>query len=74
MSYRDIEKLEAIEKVSCDNLRSADCLNEDKDPIVLRKIWVNYRTDMPNMIGILREYKELIVQLNALENKNITSK
>ena len=27
------------------------------------KIAENYRTDMANMVGILREYKELIIKL-----------
>jgi len=67
MFYDDINKLEVIEKTVCDNLSSADCLNDTHDPRELRKQWVNYRTDMALMVGVLREYKELIIKLKELE-------
>ena len=61
--FYDIEKLNELEKVVSDNLSSADCLNDSSDPKVLRKIWINYRTDMPNCLRVVREHKELLEKL-----------
>ena len=62
MFYDNIEKLEKIEKTACENLMVAS-VNSATTEKELLKIAENYRTDMPNMVGILREYKELIVKL-----------
>ena len=55
-----IEKLQKIEDKVSDNLSTADCLNDSNDSKQLKQFWLNYRSDMPTMLGILREYKELI--------------
>ncbi len=60
MFYDNIEKLQKIEDKVCDNLSTADCLNDSNDSKQLKQFWLNYRSDMPTMLGILREYKELI--------------
>ena len=39
--------------------RYADPLKE------LRPIWINYRTDMPNCLMVIREYKSLLEQLKV---------
>tara|TARA_A100001011_G_C13857854_1_gene653618 strand:- start:238 stop:438 length:201 start_codon:yes stop_codon:yes gene_type:complete len=60
MFYDNIEKLQKIEDKVSDNLSTADCLNDSNDSKQLKQFWLNYRSDMPTMLGILREYKELI--------------
>tara|TARA_Y100001937_G_scaffold123830_1_gene187432 strand:- start:724 stop:930 length:207 start_codon:yes stop_codon:yes gene_type:complete len=67
--FYDIEKLDELEKVVSDNLSTADCLNYSTDVKVLRPIWINYRTDMPNCLMVIREYKELLRQLKMREEK-----
>ena len=62
MAYSSIEKLNKIEKIVCENLMVAS-INASTTEKEFLKIAENYRTDMPNMVGILREYKELIVKL-----------
>ena len=63
MFFNDIKKLEEIEKTVCDNLSSADCLNDSSSAKELKPIWINYRGDMPTMIGVLREYKNLLLKV-----------
>jgi hypothetical protein len=62
--YESIEKLNEIEKKICKNLMvaSISASTTEKD---LLNIAFNYRADMPNMIGILREYKDLIIRLKG---------
>ena len=62
MAYSSIEKLNEIEKKACENLMVASVSSSTTEKEFL-KIAENYRTDMPSMIGILREYKELIAKL-----------
>ena len=69
MFYNDIKKLEEIEKTVCDNLSTADCLNDTSSVKELKPIWINYRGDMATMIGVLREYKELLKKLEEIESK-----
>ena len=66
MFYDNIEKLNEIEKKVSENLSTADCLNDTSSVKELRPIWINYRGDMATMIGILREYKELITHLKKV--------
>ena len=63
--FYDIEKLNDLEKVVSDNLSTADCLNNSTDVKELRPIWINYRTDMPNCLMVIREYKSLLEQLKV---------
>ena len=63
--FYDIEKLNDLEKVVSDNLSTADCLNNSTDIKELRPIWINYRTDMPNCLMVIREYKSLLEQLKV---------
>jgi len=63
--FYDIEKLNELEKVVSDNLSTADCLNNSTDIKELRPIWINYRTDMPNCLMVIREYKSLLEQLKV---------
>ena len=65
MFYDNVERLEVFEKKMCDNLSSADCLNDSSDVKALKEVWINYRTDMAVAVGILREYKELITKLKS---------
>ena len=62
MAYSSIEKLNEIEKKACENLMVASVSSSTTEKEFL-KIAENYRTDMPSMVGILREYKELIAKL-----------
>ena len=63
--FYDIEKLNELEKVVSENLSTADCLNDSTNIKKLRPIWINYRTDMPNCLMVIREYRSLLEQLNA---------
>ena len=63
--FYDIEKLNELEKVVSDNLSAADCLNNSTDTKELRPIWINYRTDMPNCLMVIREYRSLLEQLKV---------
>ena len=74
--YESIEKLNEIEKKICKNLMvaSISASTTEKD---LLNIAFNYRADMPNMIGILREYKDLIIRLKGeyeMQNPKINQK
>jgi hypothetical protein len=62
MFYDNIEKLEKIEKTACENLMVAS-INSATTEKELLKIAENYRADMALMVGVLREYKELVVKL-----------
>lgn len=65
--FYDIKKLGELEKIVSDNLSTADCLNDSGSHKELRPIWINYRTDMPNCLMVIREYREILRQL---EKKN----
>ena len=65
--FYNIEKLNELEKIVSDNLSTADCLNDSSSTKELRPIWINYRTDMPNCLMVIREYRELLRQY---ENKS----
>lgn len=70
MFFDNIKKLEEIEKTFCDNLSTADCLNDSSSAKELKPIWINYRGDMATMIGVLREYKNLLIKLGEENAKN----
>ena len=69
--FYDIEKLNELEKVVSENLSTADCLNDSTSIKELRPIWINYRTDMPNCLMILREYKSLLEQLKVKDERRL---
>ena len=62
--FYDIDKLNELDKKVSENLSTADCLNDSTNIKELRPIWINYRTDMPNCLMVIREYKSLLEQLN----------
>tara|TARA_R110002153_G_scaffold164210_1_gene316756 strand:+ start:161 stop:373 length:213 start_codon:yes stop_codon:yes gene_type:complete len=62
MFYDNVEKLEKIEKTACENLMVAS-VNSKTTEKELQQIAHNYRADMALMVGVLREYKELIAKL-----------
>lgn len=63
--FYDIEKLNELEKMVSENLSTADCLNDSTNIKELRPIWINYRTDMPNCLMVIREYRSLLEQLKV---------
>tara|TARA_B100000575_G_scaffold282887_1_gene275136 strand:+ start:4598 stop:4801 length:204 start_codon:yes stop_codon:yes gene_type:complete len=65
--FYNIEKLNELEKIVSDNLSTADCLNDSSSTKELRPIWINYRSDMPKCLMVIREYRELLRQY---ENKS----
>ena len=67
--FYDIEKLNKLEKMVSENLSTADCLNDSTNIKELRPIWINYRTDMPNCLMVIREYRSLLEQLKANNEK-----
>tara|TARA_R110000744_G_scaffold37380_1_gene85700 strand:+ start:371 stop:583 length:213 start_codon:yes stop_codon:yes gene_type:complete len=69
MFYDNVKKLEEIENTICENLKLAAITASDTEKTLL-KICYNYRADMPNMIGILREYKELIIKLKEIKKED----
>jgi len=62
MFYDNVDKLTEIETTVCENLMLA-AVTANTSERELLKIAQNYRADMATMVGILREYKELIVKL-----------
>ena len=69
--FYDIEKLNELEKVVSENLSTADCLNDSTNIKKLRPIWINYRTDMPNCLMLLREYRSLLEQLKVKDERRL---
>ena len=69
--FYDIEKLSELEKVVSENLSTADCLNDSTNIKELRPIWINYRTDMPNCLMLLREYRSLLEQLKVKDERRL---
>jgi hypothetical protein len=63
--FFNIDKLNDLEKVVSYNLSSADCLNDSTNSKELKPIWINYRTDMPDCLMVIREYRELLRQLES---------
>ena len=63
--FYNIEKLNELEKIVSDNLSTADCLNDSSNTKELRPIWINYRTDMPNCLMVIREYKSLLEKMES---------
>ena len=69
--FYDIEKLNELEKVVSENLSTADCLNDSTNIKELRPIWINYRTDMPNCLMVIREYRSLLEQLKVKNERRL---
>ena len=63
MFYDDEAKLSKIERTVCDNLMTANHTKSVTEKELL-SIAHNYRADMATMIGVLREYKSLIIAIN----------
>ena len=64
--FYDIEKLEELDKQLSANLMKADN-HEWNDDYKIH--WLNYRTDMPNCLMVIRELKDLLRQLKMREEK-----
>ena len=64
--FYDIEKLEELDKRVSANLMKADNHSWNDD---LKPHWLNYRTDMPNCLMVIRELKDLLRQLKTGEEK-----
>ena len=62
--FYTIEKLNELEKELSENLMQADGRTHEKE---YRSFWVNYRTDVPKCFMAIREYREILRQL---ESKN----
>ena len=60
--FYDIEKLNELEKELSENLMNADGKTHEKE---YRPFWVNYRSDMPKCLMVIREYRSLLEQLKA---------
>ena len=69
--FYDIEKLNKLEKMVSENLSTADCLNDSTNIKELRPIWINYRTDMPNCLMVIREYRSLLEQLKVKDERRL---
>ena len=69
--FYDIEKLNKLEKMVSENLSTADCLNDSTNIKELRPIWINYRTDMPNCLMGIREYRSLLEQLKVKNERRL---
>ena len=69
--FYDIEKLNKLEKMVSENLSTADCLNDSTNIKELRPIWINYRTDMPNCLMVIREYRSLLEQLKVRDERRL---
>jgi len=64
--FYDIKKLDKLDEQISENLASADNHSWTDD---YRTHWLNYRTDMPNCLMVIREYKEVLRQLELKEEK-----
>ena len=64
--FYDIEKLNELEKKLSQNLMNADghTWNQSHKPH-----WINYRSDIPNCLMVIREYRSLLEQLKANNGK-----
>ena len=64
--FYDIEKLNELEKKLSQNIMNADghTWNQSHKPH-----WINYRSDIPNCLMVIREYRSLLEQLKANNGK-----
>ena len=60
--FYDIKKLNELEKQLSENLMQADGRTHEKE---YRPFWINYRSDIPNCLMVIREYRSLLEQLEA---------
>ena len=67
--FYDIEKLNELEKELSENLMHADGKTHEKE---YRPFWINYRSDIPKCLMVIREYREILRQLES-RNESKTS-
>tara|TARA_B100000674_G_scaffold245590_1_gene202357 strand:- start:37 stop:237 length:201 start_codon:yes stop_codon:yes gene_type:complete len=60
--FYDIEKLNELEKELSENLMNADGKTHEKE---YRPFWINYRSDMPKCLMVIREYRSVLEQMKA---------
>ena len=60
--FYDIEKLNELEKNLSENLMQADGRTHEKE---YRPFWINYRSDIPNCLMVIREYRSLLEQMKG---------
>tara|TARA_B100000989_G_scaffold296548_1_gene280025 strand:+ start:2559 stop:2759 length:201 start_codon:yes stop_codon:yes gene_type:complete len=65
--FYDIKKLNELEKHLSENLMQADGKTHEKE---YRPFWINYRSDVPNCLCVIREYRSLLEQLEANNGKS----
>ena len=58
--FYDIKKLNELEKELSENLMQADGRTYEKE---FKPFWVNYRSDIPKCLMVIREYRSLLEQL-----------
>ena len=60
--FYDIDKLNELEKQLSENLMQADGHTWDKSH---KPHWINYRSDIPNCLSVIREYRDLLQKLKS---------
>ena len=60
--FYDIERLNELEKHLSENLMQADGKTYEKE---FRQFWVNYRSDIPNCLMVIREYRSILEQMKG---------
>ena len=64
--FYNIEKLNELEKELSEKLMNADGKTHEKE---YRPFWINYRSDMPKCLMVIREYRSLLEQLKVKDAK-----
>ena len=64
--FYDIEKLNKLENELSENLMHADGKTHEKE---YRPFWINYRGDIPKCLMVIREYRSVLEQLKAKNDK-----
>ena len=62
--FYNIEKLNELEKAVSENLMKADGHTWKDD---YRVHWRNYRSDMPNCLTVIREYRKILEEIQKGE-------
>ena len=60
--FYNVQKLNELEKKLSENLMDADGKTHKKE---YRPFWINYRSDIPNCLSVIREYRSLLEQLES---------
>ena len=60
--FYDIERLNELEKELSENLMHADGKTYEKE---FKPFWINYRSDIPKCLMVIREYRSLLEQLKS---------